>query len=287
MPENHSPYAPSSDDVIDLFEVIRTLRDAWKTLALTTLIGLLLALGVSQQMTPFYEAISLVRIASVGKLGQRVNSVEPGRSTIDEHVESIPVVLERIRSKAFLEQVCIRANCKRDEHTWLAKAVNVSQPKNTDIILIVIHAKSPTRGIQLSDAVISELQSVHEQLAKPETNKLRERLRETEQALADLEKHALSLSQAIRKLSEESFAIIQLAQMGVIKERIELYQRMSELQEVLAPPRTRPTERIQAIYLSPVPVSPKIPLILLIGALLGGIVGMTIIYVKSRCRFRR
>lgn len=50
--------------------------------------------------------------------------------------------------------------------------------------------------------------------------------------------------------------------------------RVNDLKRALALPNTQPTELMQAIYVTPKPVSPKKALMLAIGVLLGGMLGV-------------
>ena len=75
-----SDTSPMTDDEIDLFALWETLRDQWLTWVGAALVGLLMALGVSQLMTPQYEATLLVRVGQVGKWGKWGKPAHPWSS---------------------------------------------------------------------------------------------------------------------------------------------------------------------------------------------------------------
>lgn len=258
------------DDEIDLFELLDTLLKGWMIWVGTALAGLALAFGASQLIPPQYEATTLIRIAQVGQ------------------VESIPVVMERIRSKAFLHQVC--PSCDNAEITRLNSSISVSQPKNAEVINLVVKAPSVPEAKATSDSILMTLQLQHAELAKPVLSELQRQLADYE---AELKNNQAQRAAVLRNVGKglasdtSAMAVLQLAEMSSQQEVVALARQVASLRQALTIPNTRPTERVQATYTNDDPVSPKAALMSVLGLLLGGMFGVACVLIRKAVQDRR
>lgn len=275
MSENHSPYAPSRDDEIDLFELFDTLKERWRLWLSTTLTGGVLAFGISHVLPPIYEVSSLVRIGSAGPMGQ---------------VESTPVVMERIKSRAFQQAVCDALACDEEQRDAIKKQITITQPKGTDVLSMIVKADSPARAAAVSEAVVQVLQEAHAELAEPALQNVRKQLTRDQQRLKELEAQRQRVVAQVSRAQGEAaaaVAVLQLAQMGGNSELQAVSQRVADLAASLEAPKTRPTERLQKLYVSDRPVSPKKLLITVLGIFMGGVLGVSALFFRIAWRKRR
>ena len=199
------------------------------------------------------------------------------------------MVIERLKSKAFLSQVC--HDCASPELAAWSKRLTVSQPKNADVISLVVKASSAADGSADSERVLAALQAAHADLARPAETELRRQLAEAEQSLKALrtQRRAVLGQLATRQGSaaQAALAVLQLAEMGSQQEESALVRQVTELRQALTPPRTRPTERIQPVFTGSEPVSPKVPLMAVLGTLGGGFLGVLGVFLRQAWRNRR
>lgn len=269
MSENHSPYAPSRDDEVDLFELFDTLKESWKLWVGSTLAGGVLAFGISQVLPPSYEVSSLVRIGSAGPMGQ---------------VEPTPVVMERIKSRAFQQAVCDALVCDEEQRDAIKKQITITQPKGTDVLSLTVKADSPARAAAVSEAVVQVLQQAHAELAGPALQNVRKQLTSDQKRLKELEAQRQRVVAQVSRAQGEAaaaVAVLQLAQIGDNSEFQALNQRVADLVASLEAPNTRPTEKLQKLYVSDEPVSPRKLLITIMSALMGGLLGIVAAFVRD------
>ncbi|REH38865.1 LPS O-antigen subunit length determinant protein (WzzB/FepE family) [Paraperlucidibaca baekdonensis] len=261
------------DDEIDLFELLDTLLAGWAIWVSTALAGLALAFAASQMIAPQYEATTLIRIGQVGKVGQ---------------VESIPVVMERLKSKAFLQEVC--PSCDGDALASLSKSLTVSQPKNADVITLVVKASSVAEAKATSDHLLTTLQEQHAELAKPALSEVQRQLAEAEAELKLSQAQRAAVLRNVGKglaSAQSAIAVLQLAEMGSQQEAGALARQVASLRQALTTPSTRPTERMQATYANDKPISPKGALMSVLGLLLGGMFGVAWVLIRKAVQDRK
>lgn len=275
MSENHSSYAPSRDDEVDLFELFDTLKESWKLWVGSTLAGGVLAFGISQALPSSYEVSSLVRIGSAGPMGQ---------------VEPTLVAMERIKSRAFQQAVCDALVCDEEQRDAIKKQITITQPKGTDVLSLTVKADSPARAAAVSEAVVQVLQQTHAELAGPALQNVRRQLTSDQKRLKELEAQRQRVVVQVSRAQGEAaaaVAVLQLAQMGDNSELQVLSQRVADLAASLEAPKTRPTERLQKLYVSDKPVSPRKSLITIVGSILGAFIGVSAVFVMPAWRNRK
>lgn len=278
MPDN----IQSSDaDEINLFELVEILKNEWKIWVGTTLIGALLASLLVFILPPKYEASAIVRVGQVGLVGQ-VGQVGQG-ITGATMIETLPDVVERIQSPAFRRAVAdklLGKNAGQEEVAQVMGRLKASPPKvlkGTNLVEINATGQTPDEAPKTAQAILDNLMERHSPLFDQAVEQLKTRLAESAQYLASFEKDQLA---GVAATQRQEAAFVQLAQLAESSRYASLRNQQFAIENALLPLNTRPTQAVEAISVSDHPVSPKKPLILVLGALAGVLVGGLLVFFR-------
>ncbi len=211
-------------------------------------------------------------------------------SPISYQVEPTPVVIERIKSRGFQRAVCDALACDEEQRDAIKTQLTITQPKGTEVLSVTVKADSPARAAAVSDAVVQVLQQAHAELAEPALQNVRKQLTSNQQRLKELEAQRQRVVAQVSSVSGDAaaaVAVLQLAQMGGNTESQALNQRVADLAASLEAPKTMSTERLQKLYVPDKPVSPRKPLITVLGVIMGALFGVAVVFVRSAWRSRQ
>lgn len=276
-----------SNDFLSLEDVVRLLRRAWPWAAVVAVIGGIVGVWLLAILPKKYEAVAYVQ---PGQFGQ-VQLGQFGQPAKNEPVlvESPHQAVERMSTGEFQLEI---ANAIGDQET-----VNVirrsgalkgglytaSVGKNTQRIELRVRGRTPDESRRLADAIITGLAKRHQELAQPAINRLRQELTVVQEKRKAFEASYEELGKVLAsaRLSDQRFTQYSLATTIRFERENELYalkQQELALQMALSEPNTQPAKAIDPIFVAAEPVSPRLPLLLgggvLLGALLGGLIGI-------------
>lgn len=276
MPETiHS----SDPDEINLFELLQVLASEWRTWVGTTLAGAALAVSLIFFLPPKYEASAIVRVGQVGQVGQGGSGATA--------IESLPDVVERIQSAAFRRAVAEKLLGKEaspEEAAQIMARLKAAPPKvlkGTNLVEINASGQTPDEALKTAQAILENLAERHRALFEQAVEQLKSRLLESTQSLAALEKAQWS---GPASPSGQGTAFVQLAQLAESNRYASLRSQQFAIENALLPLNTRPTQAVEGISVGDRPVSPKKPLILIVGVLAGAVLGGLAVFVRRAWR---
>lgn len=262
-------------DEINLFDLVEILKNEWKIWVGTTLIGSVFASLLVLILPPKYEASAIVRVGQVGQVGQGITGATM--------IEALPDVVERIQSPAFRRAVAdklLGKNAGQEEVAQVMGRLKASPSKvlkGTNLVEINATGQTPDEALKTAQAILDNLMERHSPLFDQAVEQLKTRLTESTQYLAAFEKDQLA---GVVATQGQGAAFIQLAQLAESSRYASLRTQQLAIENALLPLNTRPTQAVEAISVSDHPVSPKKPLILMIGVFAGGLVGVLLVFVR-------
>jgi uncharacterized protein involved in exopolysaccharide biosynthesis len=281
--QNH-PATP--DDEITLFDLWQILvRRKWLVLA-TPLLAVIAAMVAVILIKPQWEATAAIRVGAVGQVGQ-VGQVGPA-------IEPVERAVERMKLKSFKDAVLSDLGYPLDEKNPEAGlyrgSLTAKALPNTDLIEISVRGYSRDGARRSAEVTVFYLQKIHDQLAAPTVQRLRQLLvqaeREITQAKAEREK-VLKIS----GLKDEGgfmenvvLANIMIQRDGELRE---LEKTKMLYEEQLGPLRTYPTSLIERISVSENPVAPKKSLIILLVGIFGLVLGVMLAFLSNALQLNR
>lgn len=217
-----------------------------------------------------------------------------GGKILGAELESASQLIERLKFPTFYEQEQLQAcDIKSGEPgAALAKRINPTQVKGTNILQVTYRARESALAVQCLNAVMERViaaQNLQSKLLLQNANKqlelTKQQLMDAERLQAVLENRSMgSLDAADRKFSQ---TVLLMSTYLSKKDQIASL-RKSVLDQLanLAPPATRPAELIELIYAPEHAVSPK-KMPVLAGGLFGGLVLGGLVFFVRRCWLAR
>lgn len=274
MSENQVSCTTSYDDDVGLLDLLSGLKENWKMLMTAAMAGLLFALGVGLLMTPQYESAAQIRV------GQVSGNV----------IETLPVVLQRMNSDAFMERLCaLRGGCDDDQVNTMKKKIRIIQPKQVDLLQISVKAGSKDEVALLTRQIVEVIAADHEGLARPIRRQIEARLAQAKARLKAYEAERARIRGRLEAGNfdlKNAYSTLQLVDVSGQRELAALNEQVLSLQQQLELPATRPTELLQEVSVSRNPVSPKMSLMLIYGVMAGAVLGMLAVFVRQALRKR-
>lgn len=258
-----------SDDEISLIDIFNFLKEGRVWLFATTAVGFFGGVGYTFIEPPKYQATANIQMAKVA----------------DKEVESPISLVEKLKLPLYLSEATIKVCVVGIQNTsgeYLAKSLKPSVNKNAPIVSISFEAKSAKDAEQCVAAVIKDIQSNQNILAKPVIDSKNNQLNTLKQKLEDSEKFRNQFGQKSLHFdfSDAKFSASQLLLSTVLMKDNEinnLSYEIKELQIALEEPQTRSTYLVTPIYAPEQRISPKRTLISLIATLAGLFFGILLL----------
>lgn len=273
----------SPSDEINIAEIFQWIGANWRLLSAGAIVGGGLAAGVAAYLPAKYEALAYVQVGQVGQVGQ-VSSVP---------VETAHQAIERIGSGAFLLEVSQQIGDKAWQEQLVrsgsagSSRFKVSVVKNSGSVELKAQGKSPAEAERLAAAIVSTLSKRHAVLAEPTISRLKHELSVVQEKRKAFEASYKELGSVLAsaRLSDQRFTQYSLATSMRQNRENELYslkQQELALQTALSAPASQPARAVEPIFVPENPVSPKVPLITLLGILVGGMLGAGVAFFRQR-----
>ncbi|MCB0901384.1 MAG: hypothetical protein KDB83_04545, partial [Actinobacteria bacterium] len=130
-----------------LHDYLTILRRSWPVILIATIVGTLIALGLSLAMTPVYQATSqlFVSVKSAGAAGDAYTGGLFVQQRVKSYVDVVdsPAVLEPVIEELGLDSTYI----------GLASQVSATTPPNTVLLNVSATDTSPAQAAKLANAV--------------------------------------------------------------------------------------------------------------------------------------
>ena len=263
------------EDEISLFDLWQTLKDKWRYVLGGILLGGLGAAAVITVSQVQYEASAMLQTGKVA-------------GTI---IEDSSTIVERFKSPSFHLEVAKDAG----DPDWIAQVENgtatqilsATIPKaSPSMVDVKVKAKSPALSKKIADAATAKVIERQEALSVQTRKKIEFDLSVAKEKLLKAEQDLLTLSKTLNSVGTKDDRFTQISLMTSIKLQKEsdvftLRQSVFALENSLLPPSTQPARLLEAVFVSPKPVSPKKGLLLALGLIGGLLVGVMSVFVSS------
>jgi uncharacterized protein involved in exopolysaccharide biosynthesis len=288
MPEARETWRREPAEELGLRDVFLVLKPHWPWISASAVVLAVAALVLSLRTPPVWEAAATILPAYAW---------QPGQPT-PQPLESVARAAERVRARSFGDAVLRKSGLRTIELDPEARlfrdSLKVTQPLNTDLIHIVIRARSVRLATELLQAMIENLRSFEDELLKPTLTRFRAELANTQEDLARVRSEEARL-QSLRD-AEKGLApadrFSQSVQLGFLiasksAEIENLKQRQLLLEEALNPAKSHGVLVIDTVRVGERPVSPKPVRNTVLGGLFGLLLGIFGIFLMQFLRVER
>jgi capsular polysaccharide biosynthesis protein len=256
--------------------LLRSARRLWWLILVLAVAGGLAGFVVSQQITPVYQARTSVLV------GESIRTANVDEGALKASAALAPTYADIVRRQPVLQSV---VNSLGLSMSWLTLRDSVRvdvATSNPQLILVTVESTSPARAKAVAAGIADELVELNPQSAdtasrdfvKTQLDELRAKIRDGRSAFA-----ALESERAAAETPEEREAIeLEIdAVEPVIQRWLENYASLA----ALAPDDSSATslEVLEPAYAQPSPVRPRVMMNTLVGATIGGMVGLAFCYL--------
>lgn len=268
-----------NEDDINLWELLKHIKSGWYWLASGGVIGLIGAIGFVVISPAKYEAVAVIKPATVGFATAASNAAASNATTLSGlssiEVEPVAQTIERLRTPAFYTDDLLKAcGLEQSENSRkvLSLAIKSSLIKGNSLIQVSYRAGTPKVAEGCVTAVVGHLTRVQADLAAPLMRALEEQRELTKHQLDEAEQYQAQLRNQIRHSSNASDNFSQyLLRDAVYSTQDEVYRlRRLFIDQTLqlTEPITQPVKLLEPIYSPDLVVYPN-----KWGVVLGGLIG--------------
>lgn len=261
-----------ADDEMSLLYIYEFLKDGWKTIAATIVLGGAIGVGTAFVLPEKFLASATVQPARV----------------LDEDVEKVSVLAEKMRSPTYYSHqtfiACDVADSTNPAQT-LAKALNPNVARNSAFVSVSFKSTNINTSVaclnaMLDDVKLNQNNIVQRQitLATATLNQEKEQLKLAEAFVAKLSDKALTFD-----FKDTQFSASQLLLATLQSKQNEITNLRSSIQRIellLSEPLTKSASFTTPIYSPSQKVEPKRSLIAVISVLAGGFIGLMFLVLR-------
>lgn len=261
-----------AEDEISFYDIYEFLKDGWKTIAATTVLGGAIGVGTAFVLPEKFVASA---------------KIQPGR-VLGEDVEKAEVLTEKMRMPTYYSQqsfiACDVADSANPGLT-LATALNPNVVRNSAFVSVSFKSTNINTSIACLNAVLDDVKQNQSETAERQIaiatatlNKEKEQLKLAEDFISSLSPKTLTFDFKDRQFSASQllFGILQSNQNEITNLKSSI--QITEL--LLNHPQTKPASFITPIYSPSQKVEPKRSLIALISVLAGGFIGLMLLVLR-------
>ena len=271
IPQTHADLNnPDLQGEISLLDIVNFLKNAWKTIAITAIAGLLLAIAYLLIAVPQYEATAQIKLA-------QLNFTGPGLGTPIEDQNSF---LARLQFPSNVTQTMITACAyenKTDPAQALAKDLKFSIPKGmVNIIEIKALGPSPQIALACANAVVDQITNLQQAIIKNYLDEAQTQL--------ELDNEKLDTAHRFIARADQAGSAVSAAYLAA-RDEVAFYLAAKEKTQILINSAQQKGAQLAApIFIPQKPVSPKKTISLLAGLLGGIFLGLVIALARQQYR---
>ena len=244
----------TDEQEISIIDIINFLKEAWKLIASTTLVGLVAGILFIVFIPRQYEARAQIQMA---KLQDPSNAMGVG-------VESPGLLMARLRSPSIYDdqqlQACDLIGQKNPREHLAKDVINIVQPKGLDILELRIEADSQEKAQVCLMSVFEKIKNTQNEIQEP-------LLKEAHQKISIYEARLKEVKEVLTRSNGSQATLgTYLSSRDEIKE---ITDQLMKLQDFITSSENRPAKMIAPVYITNEPVFPKKGLTLIISVLIG------------------
>jgi LPS O-antigen subunit length determinant protein (WzzB/FepE family) len=270
-------FNPSSDTEISLLDILRFLKDTYKTIVITGILGLAAAIAYLTVTPKQYEAIAQIAMAQIGAVNNNNNNNNNNLNPLGINIEEPSLLIARLTQPTNFTSQVIDA-CKVDKVSnpgaTLAKSINLELPKGTaNVVELKTFGKSPQDAQLCAEAIFELIKTTQAQIVAPYIEEAKIKLLDNQERLA-------KAKELIAK-ADKSGSAMGAAYLSTRDEIRFLLDEITALKNLMTSNQNRVTRLIAPIYANDVPIAPK-KRVVLAGGLLGGLfLGLLVAMVRQ------
>ena len=261
---------PELEGEISLIDILNFLKNAWKTIAYTAILGLLAAIAYLLIAVPQYEATAQIKLA-------QLNFTGPGLGTPIEDQNSF---LARLQFPSNVTQAMITACAyenKTDPAQALVKDLKFSIPKGmVNIIEFKALGSSPQVALACANAVVEQITNLQQAIIKNYVDEAQTQL--------ELDNEKLDAARRFISKADQAGSAVSVAYLAA-RDETAFYLAAKEKTQILINSAQQKSAQLAApIFIPQKPVSPKKSISFLVGLLGGMFLGLVIALVRQQYR---
>ena len=265
--------SPNTDEEISLLDILRFIKNAYKTILFFGALGTAIAMAYLAITPKQFEATAQIAMAQIGTNNNNNNNLNP----LGINIEEPALLISRLAQPTSFTQESILAcgfEDKLEAGPALAKAIKLTLPKGVaNVVELKTVGNSPQLALQCAGAIFELIKSTQNQIITPY-------IEEAKQKLAE-EKARLKAAQELVSRSDKSGSVMGAAYLSTRDEINYLLDKIATLNNVVTNNQNRATRLIAPIYASNVPISPKKIMALAAGLFSGLILGLLIALARQ------
>lgn len=265
MQKHQDPELIKDEQEISLIDILRFLKDAYKTILIFGVLGIAAAIAYLVITPKQYEATAQIVMAQIGT----ANNMSP----LGINIEEPALLIARLAMPTSFTAQEIAAcgfEGKPDASTALAKAIKVVLPKKiANVVELKTVGQSPQLAMKCATAMVELIKITQNQLVIPyiEDAKLK---------LADDERRLANAKDVVAK-ADKSGSVMSAAYLSTRDEIRFLLDQITAIKSVISSTQNRATRLVAPIYQGETLIAPKKRNILAAGLVGGLLLGLMIV----------
>ena len=261
---------------ISLQDIFDFLQGAWKTVAITMVLGLAAAITYLAVTPKQFEAIAQIRMAQISI----TNPANPFGVSVEDPVSLIARMQIPTNANQIVIESCDYQNNKIEPAQALAKDLKLSMPKGLlNTVEIKISARSPEKARTCISAVVEQITKLQAQFAKPFIEEAMLRLAQDDERI--------EIARRLITKADQSGSAMSATYLSARDEISYFLTDREKMIDLINSAEQRGTKLISPIYASEQAVAPKKATSLLAGVLAGLFLGLALAFVRQVWQKRR
>jgi uncharacterized protein involved in exopolysaccharide biosynthesis len=256
---------------ITLGDIIDFLSESWKAIALSGVVGGLLATGYAFVTPPQYQATANIQVGMVAG-----SDVEAPSTLVEKLKMPMYYSIESYSSCSVMDKI--------EPGAVIAKNLKPTLSKNTPIISFSYVKDSHEEAQKCLESILNDIRNNQNLLAKPIFEGKKNKLANLRQKLDAAERFIKIFPNSNFDFSDSKFSVSTLllaTTLGKENEIRDLRAEINDLEATLSQPHTREAFLVTPIYAPKKNVAPKIAPILMIGVATGLFLGLLLMVGKN------
>ena len=249
----------NGDQEISIIDILRFLKNAWKTIAIAGLAGIVLSIAYLAITPKQYEATAQIVMAQIGTASNNINP-------LGINIEEPALLVSRMSLPTSFTPQTI-ATCRLEDvsnpELTLTKSIKLAPAKGVaNVVELKTFGPSQEVALSCANAIFELIKTTQSQILMPY-------IEEAKIKLVDDEAHLAKAKDLVAR-ADKSGAVMSAAYLSTRDEIRYLLDEITALKNVVTSNQNRMTHLVAPIYASDLPVSPK-KRMALAGGLFGGL----------------